>query len=207
MVDPLPPIETREERKQRREQRRQKREIAKQRSAQIQYIALLACGVGQEAAARYLGTNPTSFTREQNANEQFRAEVQSARDYCEAGLFSVVWQAAQGGDVKACQWLLERGWWQRWCKRTPDQVTPEQLAAAMGRMVNSILSVVPPEHHEAVNEKVETILVGLTGLSGNDLIENTSEATSDQPPIDVDSRACDEAGDGATDEASRYKLF
>lgn len=157
------------------------------------FYGALFSGASFTVAADAAGVSRRCAEKERARNPEFARLVKEWREIGKARRVGVIMAhgMSKAKDAwKAMAWLLERLDWQEYSKRSPDQITPEQLAAAIGRMTTAILGEVPPEHHPKVIEKVETILEGLTGISN----AGSSTTKPDQSETGDDGSASDPDG-------------
>jgi hypothetical protein len=93
-----------------------------------QICALLSVGCGIKTAAHYVGCSASTVRREIQRNSEFDEEVRSAFLAAELKPLNALRQAAQT-HWRAAAWFLERSLPDRFAKRDPRAVTPDQLAA------------------------------------------------------------------------------
>jgi hypothetical protein len=79
---------------------------------------------------------------------------------------SILRKAQTSDDLKlaldASKWLLERKYWREWSKRSPDEVSPEQLAATFMHAGSLMVTRLPKEYHEVIEQIMREIISGLT---------------------------------------------
>jgi hypothetical protein len=91
--------------------------------------AIVARGGGIEGAAKYVGCAPSTIRREALRNVDFHEELRKAEVAAELEPLNAIRQSA-GTQWRAAAWLLERLDPQRFGRRNPRLLSPEQLASA-----------------------------------------------------------------------------
>lgn len=116
----------------------------------------LRIGCTRDDAAASAGICARTLRNEIARNSVFAAAVGLAQAIGKQRLVARVNRSSRD-DWKAAAWLLERRWPKEWGKRSPDAVTPEQMASAIGRVVAMILEVVPQRYHNRVAAQVNQL--------------------------------------------------
>lgn len=130
-------------------------------------IDVLAGGGSRAEAAMRAGCGPSAIAAECRHDDKFAKQVWDAEVGGKFALVNQILVAARGsegkpGDWRAAAWLLERKHWKEFGKRSPDQVSPEQLVAVISRLVTAILADVPEEHRNKARANVDLVLGTLT---------------------------------------------
>src|SRR3972149_3390604 len=86
--------------------------------------ALVSAGCGIAEAARYVGCNPVTIRREAPRNAEFHEPLRNADLRAELSPLQALRQAAHT-HWRAAAWFLERTQPDRFGRRNPDTVTPQ----------------------------------------------------------------------------------
>jgi hypothetical protein len=99
--------------------------------------ALVSAGCGIIGAARYVGCAASTIRREARRNSEFNEKLRRANLAAELGPLNAVRDAAKR-HWRAGVWLLERADAQRFGKKDPRNLTPDQMEAFVGSLIDII---------------------------------------------------------------------
>ncbi len=120
---------------------------------QGEMCAILTMGGSRRTAAKYVGCSPDTIRRTAENDEDFRQRLQQAKSNLELHHLGKIKDAAEK-NWRASAWVLERVHPERFAKRDPDAITPEQLAAVVSCTVDILIEEVPQVEHQRVLKRV-----------------------------------------------------
>lgn len=104
--------------------------------------ALVAVGCGIQTAARYVGCNPVTIRREALRNPDFHEQLRRAELAAELEPLQAMKRAA-ATHWRAAAWLLERTHPNRFGRRNPESLRPEQIESLMVQLGEAIAEEMP----------------------------------------------------------------
>lgn len=117
----------------------------------------IANGSGRFVACRAAGVTVRGLANAENLRPDVAEALKKAEAQCEAALAANITQAAKA-DWRAAAFLLERKFWKRWSRRSPDQITPAQFAIGMNQIAAAVMPFVPAEKHVELLAVFQSIL-------------------------------------------------
>jgi hypothetical protein len=129
--------------------------------------AILAVGCSRTAAARYVGCHPDTIRNTAKRDAEFAAALQQAETRHEIQHLAHINAAAKEGRYwRAAAWALERTHPDRYGRRRPYTVSPEQLSQALAQFASIILEEITDEDlQQRIFERLTELTEKLQALS------------------------------------------
>ena len=113
-----------------------------------QILAILGVGCSQAVAARYVGCAVSTIQRLAQRDPSFAAELSRVRCNAELGLVKNIRSAATKEQYwRAAAWALERGFPDKYVRRDPALITPEQLAEVLREFAKRVMQMLPADKY------------------------------------------------------------
>ncbi len=126
-------------------------------SMRRKFLLLLKNGISRPDACRSVGVSTPTLYRQIRESEELANDVLEAETEGKTLLILTIYNAVKAGDVKAAMWMLERKHWKEFARRSPDAVTPDQLAAVFMRLSAQLVAALPKECHAKVRAVFEAV--------------------------------------------------
>jgi hypothetical protein len=132
--------------------------------------AILAVGCSRTTAARYVGCHPDTIRNTAKREPEFAEALAQAETKHEIQHLAHINAAAKEGRYwRAAAWALERTHPDRYGRRRPYSVSPEQLSQALAQFASIILEEVTDEElQERIFERLSELTEKLQSLSTGD---------------------------------------
>jgi hypothetical protein len=126
---------------------------------QRELLAILSVGCSQTMAAKYVGCSPQTIRREAARDAKFAKKLRQVRGNAELGLVKNIRKAANKEQYwRAAAWALERMFPEKYARRGPDVITPEQLAQVLEQLMERVMRHVPVgEYRKNIVKDVESL--------------------------------------------------
>jgi len=156
-----------------------------------QILAILSVGCSQSTAAHYVGCAASTIQRTADRDPEFAAALRKAKCNAEVSLVKNIRNAAKKEQYwRAAAWALERGFPDKYAARSPDVVTPEQLAEILGKLADCIVEIVPnPQERKKIVKRVESLARSL----GQTIKEEEAKLSAADVAEEADAPAAGEA--------------
>jgi hypothetical protein len=117
--------------------------------------ALVSVGCGIDGAARYVGCNATTIRREALRNPEFHEQLRNAELKNQLDPLRAMRKAADT-HWRAAAWLLERTHPDRFARRPPECMSPDQVDEMLAEFFEQLLIEMPnPEPLQRVMARVQ----------------------------------------------------
>jgi hypothetical protein len=108
--------------------------------------AILAVGCSRTTAARYVGCHPDTIRNTAKRDPDFAQALHQAETRHEIQHLAHINAAAKEGRYwRAAAWALERTHPDRYGRRRPHAITPDQLSQVLAQLAGVILEEIPDE--------------------------------------------------------------
>jgi hypothetical protein len=111
-----------------------------------QILAILSVGCSRRVAAEYAGCARSTIIYTARRDAEFAASLRKATHSAEIGYLKNIQKAARKEQYwRAAAWALERMLPEKYARRGPDVVTPEEMADELIRFAKVVMREVPAE--------------------------------------------------------------
>jgi len=121
---------------------------------QREICALVSAGCGVREAARYVGCSRSTIHREAQRNPAFRERLDRAAVYAELSPLRAMQQAVNT-HWRAAAWMLERTRPERFARRDPRALRPQQARALVADLVDIVNNeIIDPNRRDRIAKRV-----------------------------------------------------
>jgi hypothetical protein len=145
-------------------------------------VAILSVGCSQSVAAQYVGCAVSTIRGTADRDPKFAEQLGKAKSNAELGLVKNIRNAAKKEQYwRAAAWALERGFPEKYAARSPDVITPEQLAQILAQFAQRIAKLLPvAAYRKRIVKDAELLARSFGGLIEKE--KDDEEEAADETP-------------------------
>lgn len=136
------------------------------------FITWMNSGCTRADACRKVGCARRTIDYAMERDPVFRTRVEEAEANGKLLAILCVTSNAKTNPQIALQYLA-RKWPNEWAYRKPDVITRQQFKSLIDQLIATLINVVPPEFHPAINGAINNLLLSVIG--GQEQVEGAAD--------------------------------
>lgn len=125
-------------------------------------VVMLRAGCSRRMAAQHVDCDPSTITRTAARDPEFAAQLAEAQAGVDLKALRLIDRASdQERHWRAAAWLLERRNPEEFGRRSPETLTPEQVAGVLADFLRAVLPLVPDDRSQPVMEAFDQAMTNV----------------------------------------------
>ncbi len=121
--------------------------------------AIISVGCSRGVAAQYVGCAPSTIQRTAERDPTFAEELRQAKCNAELSLIKNIRNAAMKEQYwRAAAWALERGFPEKYARRSHDVVSFEQIGLLLAKFADIVVQEVDEKKRKTILKKLDALV-------------------------------------------------